>query len=340
LVYLSTIIDIIVHIIFLPVIDSGRVVACEGISLLPTGIQWLYLALTCAGADGSQCLRYKQNYVFKPAWIKDKIVKAKQVADLISQATHVNHRDDIIALVNEVFESIYDGDYVCGNHPADNNSGNNGGENSNGGGNNWGDYNSGDNIWGGGGDGDDDDDDDDDDGDKKNRKGKKKGKKDKSNRNKAVTKIDKNDKNDDDADFNYLTLDRDFHNSFNGDFNNNNNYQGNNYQGNINNNNNTGIVYDNRGDEIPLILQQFNRASNANSNILDILQVNNHHHPHPPQQQQQQHRPPPPPPPRNQNSEKQTSGAKNAEKQKEGKRAKREKKDLKPSQVVKKGGKK
>ena len=348
--------------------------ACEGISLLPTGIQWLYLALTCAGADGSQCLRYKQSYVFKPAHIQGKIMKAKQVADLISQATHVNHRDDIIALVNEVFESIYDGDYVCGNHAG----GNSGGGGYNDGDNNWGDFNGGGhndsdnngggNNWVGAYNGWDDYIDIDD--DKKNLKGKKNGKKDKSNRNKAVTNIDKSKSNkydvDDDDDFNYLTLDRDFHNSFNTDLNNNNyqvnnnsnnNYQGinsnnhyqginnyyfqgnnnNNYQGNDisqGNNSNTGIMYDYRGDEIPLIIQQFNRESNVNSNIFDILQITNQHLPLP---QQQHQRPPPPPPRRNQNNEKET---KNGEKQKETKRLKREKKDLKPSQVVKKMGKK
>lgn len=80
---------------------QGDLVACEGVSFLPPGPSWLYLALLCAGADASQVEVFCPDD--KVDVTKGQTVRAGKVADLFRTATSIVPREDIEELIEDVF---------------------------------------------------------------------------------------------------------------------------------------------------------------------------------------------------------------------------------------------
>ena len=80
---------------------SGDLVACEGVSFLPPGPSWLYLALLCAGADASQVSLFCPEDRLEIS--KAQVKRANKVAEMFRTASAIVTREDIVHLVEEVF---------------------------------------------------------------------------------------------------------------------------------------------------------------------------------------------------------------------------------------------
>jgi hypothetical protein len=82
---------------------AGDMVACEGVTFLPPGASWIYLALTCAGADGAQVEPFANRD--SPVHINaQQETQAHRVAFLIGGATKIVHREDIVKQVDAIFQ--------------------------------------------------------------------------------------------------------------------------------------------------------------------------------------------------------------------------------------------
>jgi len=83
--------------------DKGALVACEGVTFLPPGATWIYLALTCAGANAQQLFELCPD-------VKDELQLehgqekcAEEVAVLLRGASTIVPRSDITDLIYKVF---------------------------------------------------------------------------------------------------------------------------------------------------------------------------------------------------------------------------------------------
>lgn len=90
---------------------GGDLVACEGVSFLPPGPNWLYLALLCAGADGDQLADFCPADELRVH--KKKVTLANKVSEMFRAANAIVSREDIVELVDEIFlpadgDSLYD----------------------------------------------------------------------------------------------------------------------------------------------------------------------------------------------------------------------------------------
>lgn len=91
---------------------GGDLVACEGVTFLPPGPNWLYLALLCAGADGDQLAAFCPGDELRVR--KRQVLLAHRVAELFRGATAIVGREDIVELIDEIFlpddNDLYDDD--------------------------------------------------------------------------------------------------------------------------------------------------------------------------------------------------------------------------------------